>query len=1083
MSFKKKLILGLCIALLILVGSLSAAFLYLYHNPDYLKSLLEREISRYSESSLMIGDLSYSLRPIKIRARRIVLNPLDKDSGFHLQIPDFIADMTLEGPLGNRSLIIKRLKITGFSLGLNREMTLPEISLKGRRPSLFSRFLKGAIALLFFRDIQFEGGELVNGQIDARMGDQRIYIRGLQATLDPDHRVSISCSGELKWPSRKMGFVAPHITITTDRTLSLRDLRVKSLVTLKGATLQSPDGDMKDMELKADLIYDHNHKKLEFAPVDIQLGGVTLKHPTGINFRPLNFHIKAKGLLDLAGRHLEATDFTFRGEDILQLTGRLTMDFDHETSFRLQILDCRLLPEKIPPLLPAKIQVMLTPFRLEGAVGLKGGIQGIREQGKWEWACNLKARIEESSYSLTLEGFRLNGNMNGEINAAGRFPAVNISGKLEGDKTILLAKRAELRPFKGHLSFSGRLPLFDVNDLTVQIPQAKIGLGARDILIDDIVLQATQGHVNGQKRSLAFPEIRVDSSLAKNLLLAVDANEKQITLQLQGNDVHLIKSAPVLRMLPASWEYRGTDSIKLKASSKEDDLWDLKAMIGVKDLVFQNEDGTIMGEKIFMDGVIEAKIDLKGSKIDFHSSLELNKGEILYDRFYLNLNQTPFSSLAKGFYELQDRSLSLSNLQLVLRDLLTLNTRGNILLKSTDTYFDLALEIPFTPLKRLSHHFIVEPFGAEKPFLSELDMTGNISSTLKMAGSSKGWKVKGLCLWRDGELSSKDGAFSFKGIHLDLPIWYQTHKNSKDKEALNGRLIIQSLRLPHIPEQKINLSLDVGQNRIHIKNPITVQLPEGRAQIGSLIANDIFGPELSINTNLTLESIKLQPFFSKIWSRPLNGALNGKLDPVHYENRTLSSRGEVKADLFGGEILFNNIGASGIFTSAQVLRLDARWRNLLLSEITTDTSFGKIEGLLQGHTKDFEIAHGQPQRFDLLLETVKKKGIPQRISVKAVDNIAQIGGGQSPFMGMAGIFASFFKQFPYDKIGIRASLENDIFKINGTIREGGTEYLIKRGGISGVNVVNQNPDNRINFKDMVKRIKRITDSHGGPVVK
>jgi hypothetical protein len=85
-------------------------------------------------------------------------------------------------------------------------------------------------------------------------------------------------------------------------------------------------------------------------------------------------------------------------------------------------------------------------------------------------------------------------------------------------------------------------------------------------------------------------------------------------------------------------------------------------------------------------------------------------------------------------------------------------------------------------------------------------------------------------------------------------------------------------------------------------------------------------------------------------------------------------------------------------------------------------------------------------------------------------------------MGLAGAFASFFKEFPYKKIGIRASLENDEFTVHGTIKEGGTEYLVKRGSFSGVNIVNQNPENRISFKDMVKRIKRV-GSKGGPVVK
>ena len=103
--------------------------------------------------------------------------------------------------------------------------------------------------------------------------------------------------------------------------------------------------------------------------------------------------------------------------------------------------------------------------------------------------------------------------------------------------------------------------------------------------------------------------------------------------------------------------------------------------------------------------------------------------------------------------------------------------------------------------------------------------------------------------------------------------------------------------------------------------------------------------------------------------------------------------------------------------------------------------------------------------------------------MEAVDNIARIGGGQSPFVGMAGILTSFFREFPYKKIGIHTTLENDIFTINGTIKEGGKEYLVKRSGFSGVDVINQNPDNRIRFKDMVKRIKFALSSKGKPVIK
>jgi hypothetical protein len=315
-----------------------------------------------------------------------------------------------------------------------------------------------------------------------------------------------------------------------------------------------------------------------------------------------------------------------------------------------------------------------------------------------------------------------------------------------------------------------------------------------------------------------------------------------------------------------------------------------------------------------------------------------------------------------------------------------------------------------------------------------------------------------------------------------MPVWYRTGVAKTPVKTLIGKLEVESITIPLLPKQPLSILLDAGPNRISVKSSTVIQVPGGDLRLGSVQVEKLFGPDLFIQTRLAFDKIKLQPLLSKIWKRPLGGTLTGTLNPIRYENHAVTTLGELNAEVFEGKIILSDLGASGVFTSAPVFRLNVKWEDLLLSEMTTDTAFGTVEGVLRGQVNDVEMAYGQPQKFNLLLETVQKKGISQKISVKAVENIAQIGGGQSPFMGVAGAFASFFKKFPYEKIGIRASLENDVFTVNGTVREGDTEYLVKRGSFSGVNIVNQNPDNRVSFKDMVKRIKRI-GSKKGPVVK
>jgi hypothetical protein len=332
--------------------------------------------------------------------------------------------------------------------------------------------------------------------------------------------------------------------------------------------------------------------------------------------------------------------------------------------------------------------------------------------------------------------------------------------------------------------------------------------------------------------------------------------------------------------------------------------------------------------------------------------------------------------------------------------------------------------------------------------------------------------AKGLCQWHKGEFSSAEGIFSFARINLDLPLWHQSSPTSEDldlhEKRLAGNLSIGSFDLPPLPVQSLSLPLQASPDRLFVTSSTFLKVPGGKIKLGPIMSKDLYRSQRSLETSLSLDAVELDPLLTGIWPQPLAGILEGELDPVHLKGHALHTRGDLRARVFGGDILISSLSASGLFTPTPLLKLNARWKDLRLGDLTGETSFGRIEGFLKGYVKDLEIAYGQPQRFDLLLETVKKKGIRQRMSQKAVDSISQIGGGQSPFMGIA---------------GIRASLENDVFQINGTIREGGTEYYVKGSGVPRVNIINVNPDNRIRFKDMVKRIRRVATSKKGPVVK
>ncbi|MCK7478220.1 MAG: hypothetical protein M0C28_13045 [Candidatus Moduliflexus flocculans] len=105
-----------------------------------------------------------------------------------------------------------------------------------------------------------------------------------------------------------------------------------------------------------------------------------------------------------------------------------------------------------------------------------------------------------------------------------------------------------------------------------------------------------------------------------------------------------------------------------------------------------------------------------------------------------------------------------------------------------------------------------------------------------------------------------------------------------------------------------------------------------------------------------------------------------------------------------------------------------------------------------------------------------RKGVAQTFSLKAVDNLTVLSSGQQASAGTGGFWMRFIRGFRYQKLGIVSTLRNDTFTLNGTIREGGIEYLVKKPALFGISVVNREPDKVISFKEMTGRLKRVGQS-------
>ncbi len=1087
MKTRNKILIALCLLVLLLLASLCLACLYLYYNPSAVKPFIEKTVSKTTQTQCTIKTLSYSLKPLNIHAMGITLRPTKNQRAPHLQIRDLQAVMDLDGPFGHKTLTFNALKLEGFSLRVTEKATLPRIKLKEERPSLVARILKGAMALFLFRGMAFQEAEVVNAHVTAEFEDITVKADEIHAELNSEHQIVVAGSIQMKSPSQNLFISAPRFHVTTDRAISWVDPEIMGTLTATDAALQSPQVSIDNIEAKAEFSYSHKQKAFFFKPADLDLEGITPKQVGDMVFPTTSLQLKTTAFFTIQERRLKASSLDLNLDDTLKLRGKLDMEWGDQTEFRFQALDSHFSAQKLFSILPDKIKRTLAPISLSGPIHLQGTVTGQRQEKKWHLNCDLQSFFSKNAITYEMGPIKVGSSVSGSIQAKGSLPDLDITAKLEGDRTTVSGLPVQPEPFKVGLDLSGKHPVYGIRDLSVKIPRARLGLGMKEILVDHVQLQTQKGRLDGRQKALFLPEIQLDSSLLKNLLIALELSGERLGMQLQGEDVRLIQSAVALELLPPGWQISAKDSLQLNAVLNAGEDWAFTSELGLQGLRFQTQDGSSMGEKISCHMTLDGKLDVKGSHIDAKAHLKVNEGEVLFDRFYLDLNRSVFLGSIQGHFDLPRKSLKLSSLAFELKDILGLDMHGTVHFQAPRPHLNLSVNLPKTPLEPLFHHFVLEPFKTERPSLASLKLGGNIAAELNLMGTMSEWMVKGRCHWHGGELSSADGGFSSTGIDLDLPVWHQSPVTSEASDVsgkkLAGKLSIRSFILPPLPEQSFEFSLNASPNRLSVPSTILLKVSGGKIEIGPFVFRDIYRSHRSIETSLTLDSIQLDPLLNALLPRPIVGEIGGELESVHFEGNALRTKGDLRAKVFGGEILISGLGGSGLFTSTPLLKLNARWNDLHLGDLTRETSFGKIEGILKGHVNDLQIAYSQPQKFDLLLETVKTRGIPQKISVKAVDNIALIGGGQSPFMGLAGGFVAIFREFPYEKIGIHASLENDIFRINGTIIEGDAEYLVKRGSFSGVNVVNQNPDNQIRFKDMVKRIRRVTTSKTGPIVK
>ncbi|WP_320172300.1 hypothetical protein [Maridesulfovibrio sp.] len=618
---------------------------------------------------------------------------------------------------------------------------------------------------------------------------------------------------------------------------------------------------------------------------------------------------------------------------------------------------------------------------------------------------------------------------------------------------------------------------------------ADLRLGSGEIILRDLEIQINRIGIHNKKLQLMQPDAvlhgngRINTisgeAALKNLSLKIGnlpALEADIFYSPKGGgsafaSIHnpyklLAELADSYLQGVKEWDKSGNLTLKINLrniTSKPVAELDL----GFKDVSAASPDGSVLLDSAAGSITASGSLCRGGVK----AVITVDSGEALYDTFYMNFSRYPLRAALKS--ALPDRRGRIpvdGNVDWQKIGRLHVDGAVGIAGRHPDIRAEIRLSLPeiSTPFRL----FAVDPMS-----LGNIQASGSLSVNGTVNSERNGTVINGTTRLLGGEFISD--AIQLAGINSRLPFAVKLNNDflpePDDDLAVpdRGMIEIGSIKAGPLTASAVSFPLTVSSNEIEFGDIPAIPFGNGSYKISELDMEDPFSKNFVLHGKTEAGHIDLSPFSPS--SLPLDGEISGKMEFWMLKDH-LSTTGRLTGNIYGGKMSIYEIFAENIFEPSRQFGADFRVRNLDLAKLSHALDIGRITGRMDLDLTDLLIAYGQPAGFKLRVVTTPGSDSDRHISLKAVNTLSVIGTGSGLTGAGVGMFSRFFKEFGYASLGLECTLDRDIFKIRGLIREDGIEYIIKKPLLFGINVVNSNPENLISFSDMLKRLKRVFEN-------
>ena len=501
----------------------------------------------------------------------------------------------------------------------------------------------------------------------------------------------------------------------------------------------------------------------------------------------------------------------------------------------------------------------------------------------------------------------------------------------------------------------------------------------------------------------------------------------------------------------------GFISATIKAEGDGTGIKKIQIDSSLKKLSLQARQGNIATDAADLTLVLTAH--LQQNNWHWKNDFVIQHGQIYVDPVFLEIKKNPLKFTSQGDL-MANGDIAIKQLNLAQSHVFAFDFLGHIKQNADYQINHAHLDGDIENLDDFFTHYLSAFF--EQTAFEGILLKGAIKAAVDIDQSiitKLSGQIKQVYLSDDRQRFAMDNA--------NAEIYWANTAHSMPSSFINW----QKAKVKAIPIAASGLKFNTFAHQIDLLEPSAVPILGGVLNIKKFKWQKQPNNEPKVLFQGGIDAVSLEQLSSALNWSPLTGNITGVIPAVEYKDKTLTLNGGLNIKVFEGEIKINKLRSSGMFTDFPRLWLDMEFINLDLHTITQKIKMGGIEGRVSGSIKDMYLENWQPVTFYAWIGTPDDDDSNHRISQKAVENIASIGGGGAADVISKG-FLRFFDTFGYDKLGFGCYLYKGVCQLMGVEAAEKGYYLIKGGGLPRIDVIGYNP--RVNWQVLLRRLSRIT---------